>query len=142
MRLPKEALDAIQTAQAEGRVTYGPSAVLDDPASTGEVRNKYGNVPCEVDGEKFQSTKEARRWGELRLMEKNGLISDLKRQVPFSLHAPNMVKVATYYADMTYIENGELVVEDVKSPPTRKKETYRIKKRWMKAEYGIEIMEI
>ena len=45
-------------------------------------------------------------------------------------------------AFFTYILNGKLVVEDVKSEWTAKLPMYRLKKRWMKAEYGIDITEI
>jgi hypothetical protein len=132
----------IDAAVAAGRVTVavGPAARAGGPTPKG--RTKYGSRATVVGGVRFDSAKEARRWAILQALERDGLISDLKRQVPFDLHAPGGQKVATYWADATYIEDGKPVVEDVKSPPTRKKETYRLKKRWMAAEYGIEIREV
>ena len=44
---------------------------------------KYHNKKTEIDGIVFDSRKEALRWHELKLMENAGLISDLRRQVPF-----------------------------------------------------------
>ena len=79
-------------------------------------------------------------------MEKQGLITDLKEQVKFELipSQRGMVNGITkgkrvikegvveqpisYYADFTYIENGEQIVEDVKGFRT---EVYRIKKKLM-----------
>jgi hypothetical protein len=132
----------IDAAVAAGRVTLavGPAARIAPPAPKG--RTKYGSRATVVDGVRFDSAKEARRWAILQALERDGLISELRRQVPFELHAPGGQKVATYWADATYIEGGKLVVEDVKSPPTRKKETYRLKRRWLLAEYGVEIREV
>lgn len=76
-------------------------------------RNKYRAVPTYVDGMRFDSKAEARRWGELRLMQMAGLISDLQRQVEMPL-VVNGVKVGVYTADFVYRENGEIVTEDVK----------------------------
>ncbi len=107
-----------------------------------EVRTKYGSRATVVDGIRFDSAKEARRWGELCALEKAGRISRLERQVRYDLHAPGGMKVATYVSDFRYREADRVIVEDVKSPPTRKKEVYRLKRRWMLAEHGIEIKEV
>ena len=40
---------------------------------------KYGNTRVSVDGMPFDSKREAARWQELRLMERAGEISDLRR---------------------------------------------------------------
>lgn len=70
--------------------------------------------------DRFDSEKEYARWGQLRLLEKAGLISELKKQVPLLVHEefidPQGKKHrATYYnADFTYTENGRSIVEDVK----------------------------
>lgn len=76
---------------------------------------KHGNI---VDH--FDSEKEYLRWGQLRLLEKAGRISDLKKQVPLLVHeefidAQGKKHRATFYnADFTYVENGTEIVEDVK----------------------------
>lgn len=83
--------------------------------------NKYLNRKVEVDGHVFDSRKEARRFAELRLMEKAGEISGLQTQVPFVL-IPNqrdergrvIERAVTYKADFVYNRGGKLVVEDTK----------------------------
>ena len=46
---------------------------------------KYGNKKVEIDGHVFDSRKEARRYQELRLLEKAGAIQNLQTQVKFVL---------------------------------------------------------
>lgn len=75
---------------------------------------KYHNVPTVVDGIKFPSKGEARRWGELRLLEKGRAIADLKRQVRFDLIGLNGAKVGVYTLDFAYTEQGRKVVEEFK----------------------------
>lgn len=109
---------------------------------------KYRNRKTEVDGLLFDSKKEAIRWCELKLLEKAGEISHLKRQVPFIL-IPNQYddrdriieRETRYIADFVYWENGNMVVEDVKSSATRTPE-YRIKKKLLLKEYGLRIKEV
>ena len=95
----------------------------------------------------FDSKKELLRYSELKLLEKNGMISGLERQVSFEL-IPKQVengrvveRAVKYIADFTYYENGKLVVEDVKSPATRT-DVYKIKRKLMLHELGIRIKEI
>lgn len=77
-------------------------------------RNKYNAMRKEVDGITFDSTKEARRYGELKFMQAAGQISNLECHPKFELYAG-----ITYKPDFRYIENGVTVVEDVKSKPTQ-----------------------
>lgn len=102
-------------------------------------RRKYGNVPTEVDGVRFDSTGEADRWGELRTLERLGAIRDLRRQVRFPLTI-NDEHVTTYVADFVYDEEGAMVVEDYKSPATRTP-LYRLKARLLRVLLGIVIRE-
>ena len=46
---------------------------------------KYHNYTAVVNGERFDSRKEARRYAELLLLQKAGKISDLRRQVEYEL---------------------------------------------------------
>lgn len=103
--------------------------------------NKHRNKKIAVDGLKFDSKKEATRWGMLVLKQKHGVIKDLERQVVFKLEVDGNL-VCKYIADHVYIENGVKVVEDVKSEWTRKLPYYRIKKKLMKNCLGIEIREV
>ena len=70
----------------------------------------------------FDSIGEAGRWATLCMKEKLGLVSNLQRQIRFTLWAARDVegrtvqsKVAVYVADFTYIENEQEVIEDYKS---------------------------
>ena len=51
-------------------------------------KHKYGAKKTMVDGITFDSKKEAQRYEELKLMEKNGYIKDLKLQVGYELIPP------------------------------------------------------
>lgn len=101
---------------------------------------KYRNKKTVVDGLTFDSAHEARVWQELRLLERAGQITDLKRQVRFPFEV-NSVKIGTFVADFTYMENGALVVVDAKSAPTAKLPVYVMKKKLMRALYSIEVQE-
>lgn len=67
----------------------------------------------------YDSKKEYRRCLELRLLEKAGSITDLKRQYtlviqPATQYQGERLAPITYCADFIYEENGMTVVEDVK----------------------------
>ena len=108
-------------------------------------RSKYNAKPQTVDGVKFASTKEATRYGELKMLEKAGSIRLLALQVPFGLNAGNdrRINIGKYVADFTYEERTggrwALVVEDVKGMKTP---LYRWKKKHVEAQYGISIREV
>ena len=108
----------------------------------GKKRAKFGSKWTTVDGIKFQSAREANRWGELKIFERGGKIALLRRQVPFDFFQQGKA-VMRYYADFVYLDlqTCRMCVEDAKSPPTRRKETYRTKRRAMLA-HGIEIREV
>lgn len=103
-------------------------------------RRKYGNRPGEVDGRRFDSQKEASRYGELCLLRWAGKIRDLECQPEYPL-VVNGVKVGLYRGDFRYFdcETGQSVTEDVKGYRTRE---YRLKRKLVKALYGIEIREV
>ena len=101
-------------------------------------KNKYGNKVVDlISGEKFDSKKEYARWCELKLMEQNGLIEDLQRQVPFVLIDKSKYgRAITYVADFYYLDGGKRVVEEVKSTFTKTLPVYRLKKRLFAERYG------
>lgn len=112
-------------------------------------RAKYQNHKIELDGKKFDSKKEARRYQELKSMERAGIISDVQCQVPFVLvdkvkfSREDRAKPAIrYYADFVYMKDGAQIVEDVKSVATRSLDVFRMKKHMMLAFHNIEIKEI
>ena len=99
----------------------------------------------------YDSKKEKHRADELRLLQRTGQISNLKEQVRFEL-IPSQYGIVNgkkkcieqscfYIADFTYIENGFLIVEDVKSPITRANPVYIIKRKLMLQVHGIKIRE-
>ena len=66
----------------------------------------------------FDSRWEAERWGQLKAMERAGIVTQLERQIKYGLSI-NDVKICDYIADFRYLleeENGlfKLVVEDAK----------------------------
>ena len=103
-----------------------------------EKKSKYGNEPVIVDGIRFDSKNESRRYFYLKLLERAGEIKDLKYHVLFELipqitreeivHLKTKDKVVTrveqqarhYEADFTYtiVSTGEEVVEDFKGDET------------------------
>lgn len=102
-------------------------------------RSKYKAIKTTIDGIKFDSKKEAKRYQELKLLQKVNYIKDLKLQVPFVLIEKSQYgRQIKYVADFTYIENGELVVEDTKGFKT---DVYKLKKRLLAEKYGIVIKE-
>lgn len=114
---------------------------------------KYRNTPTErvtASGAvlRFDSQKEGRRYDHLTIRQKDGEIHDLRLQVDFTLQEAytdpegRRVRAIRYRADFTYRErDGRLVVEDVKSKPTRTRE-YLIKRKLMKERRGIDITEV
>jgi len=117
--------------------------------------NKYNAKKTVVDGITFDSKKEAKRYQELKLLERAGEIDNLELQPVYQLTVASMNSdqfstVGKYIADFRYskmdygIKYPGLdrciikVVEDVKGVKTP---LYRLKKKLMKAIYGIDILE-
>lgn len=101
-------------------------------------RNKFGAVPTVVDGVRFASKKEARRYVELKLLQKAGEIGRLELQPKFPI-VVNGMKICAYIADFRYWCHGRPVVEDAKGVKTP---VYRLKKKIVEAQYGIAIREV
>lgn len=98
---------------------------------------KYRNRPVTLDGIRFDSQKESRRWLQLRVLQAKGQIQKLQRQVAFPLIVNGQI-IAKYRADFVYEEKGKRIVEDVKGFKT---DLYRIKNKLMFATLGIRILE-
>jgi hypothetical protein len=126
---------------------------------------KYGNKKVEVDGIEFDSKKEARRYWELKLLQRAGKISDLQLQREFELIPAQyeaferygktgkrlqdgkrcIEQSCTYKADFCYMQDGQLVVEDVKGyrdPQSAGYAKFVIKRKLMLWRYGIKIIEV
>lgn len=124
-------------------------------------RNKYGNKKIIVEGIPFDSRKEARRYSELKLLERAGKIKNLELQKSFELipaqyedtgevytrgankgqpkRGKCIEKAVTYKADFVYIEDGKTVVEDTKGFRTK---DYILKRKLMLYIHRIRIREL
>jgi len=86
----------------------------------------------------FDSKKEAKRYLELKMLEKAGKIKNLKLQPVFLLqegfyYQGEAIRQITYRADFEYVnEKGERVVEDVKGFKT---DVYKLKKKLFLKKY-------
>lgn len=104
-------------------------------------KNKFNAKKVLIDGITFDSTKEGRRYQDLKLLQSQGEINNLELQVKYSF-VYNFITIGTYRADFVYFtKDGTMIVEDVKSPITRKKADYRLRRRMMAAFFGIDILE-
>ena len=133
--------------QAEEKITaQNPLGAFQSKEKVSE--NKYRNEICEVNGIRFDSRKEARRYEELMGMLEAGWITNLKLQHHFTLAGGFKMSDGTpvrrieYIADFTYVDGeGRFIIEDVKSEITRKNPVYAIKKKLMAGE-GYKITEV
>jgi hypothetical protein len=105
--------------------------------------SKYGNKPTEAGGHTFHSRKEAAHYEELLLRVKAGEIERLALQPKFPI-VVNGVKVCDYIGDFSFWDVAEqrVVTQDVKSEATRRIPLYRLKKKLVKAVYGVDIEEV
>lgn len=102
--------------------------------------SKYHATRTIVDSITFDSKREAARYAELKLMQRAGLISDLRRQVKYELIPKQQgERAVSYIADFVYTEDGKTVVEDVKGVRTP---VYKIKKKLMLWRHGVKIREV
>ena len=112
-------------------------------AQTTEKLSKYRNTRVEFDGHKFSSKLEAQKYGDLRTMEKGGLIRDLKLQPRYNLIV-NGQKICAYVGDFSFVdvqgiyaEPGELVTMDTKGFLTPE---FKLKAKLFKAVMGRDIV--
>ncbi|WP_256972198.1 DUF1064 domain-containing protein [Paraburkholderia caledonica] len=163
-RVRDDARPAMTTAQRRiYELTGNPpqSSALDDPLdpfahgcitpsliAPPKKPAKYRNTKCEHNGIKFDSQRERSHWFHLIQQQAAGLISDLRLQVPFVLTERKQrddgtwERASKYVADFTYMRDGKLVVEDVKSEATRKNRAYIQKRKQMLDKHGITVKEI
>lgn len=104
-------------------------------------RNKFHAQP--IGG--HASRHENRRAAQLKLMQRAGIISDLREQVPYLLIPAQrddsghvVERACSYVADFVYTRDGTTVVEDTKGVRTKE---YIIKRKLMLHIHGIRILE-
>ena len=102
--------------------------------------SKFGAKKTIVDGITFDSKWESERYGQLKAMERGGIVTDLKLQVKYDI-VINDIKICKYIADFVCKEespDGKIkeIVEDAKGFETPE---FKLKKKLMKAVHGIDI---
>lgn len=133
------------TAIERNRVTIDEfrELALKQGRSSGKRRSKYG---AQRSGG-YASKKERYRAAQLRQLQRAGIISGLREQVPFELvpvqrgdDGKVIEHACRYIADFVYIDNdtGLTVVEDAKGYRTAE---YKIKRKLMLHLFGIRIKE-
>ena len=94
-------------------------------------RNKYNAIPQVVDGHRFPSRREAKRYTDLKLLQRAGRIHDLRIQVAYPLKVDDQI-IGKYVADFVYWEGSTEIVEDCKGFRTP---LYKWKKKHFEAQY-------
>lgn len=120
-------------------------------------RRKYKNKVIETPDGRFDGKNELQRWLFLKKAENDGIITNLRRQVEFTLlpkqtktkliHLKTKDKIkdvfaehpVKYIADFVYNKRGETIVEDFKGLKT---DVYIIKRKMMLFFHGITIHEV
>ena len=104
--------------------------------------SKYNAKKTKIGDITFDSSKEAQRYLELKLLLRAGKIRGLRMQVKFELiPKQDGERACNYVADFVYEDavTGQTVVEDTKGVKTR---DYIIKRKLMLWRHGIRITEI
>ena len=101
----------------------------------GIYRHKFNAVRTELDGFKFASKKEGKRYEELKILQTNGDVIFFLRQIPFYL-APGTKYVCDF---QVFWKDGTVTFEDVKGYKTSE---YKTKKKMVEYKYPITIQEI
>lgn len=125
--------------------------VFEDDVDAKPKKKKYNNTIVKNEHGEFDSKKEYEVYKELKMLEEQKIISDLKHKVLFDLlptirTANKTYRKITYEADFSYMRDGVLKVVDVKAFIKKKNKflttaVYRIKKHLMLEKHNIEIIE-
>lgn len=91
--------------------------------------NKYKAIKTKIDNITFDSKKEARRYTELKQMQKIGVIKELQCQPRIPLIV-NGKQIGHYVGDFKYLDKltNTYILEDVKTEAT-KTPIYKLKKK-------------
>jgi len=109
-------------------------------------KNLYGAQRVEIMGLMFDSKAEGKRFLQLKAMEQAGEIEALEVQPEYELIPGQNIggkkeRPVKYVADFRYIRDGQPIVEDVKSAPTKTRE-FIIKRKLMLWLHGIIVQEV
>lgn len=118
------------------------SAVLKAPLKRlARFTSKYNNRAITIDGHKFPSQREGRRYLQLKLLQANGEIRNLELQVPFRCEV-NGHLVCKFICDFVYEEYRDRqwtrILDDAKGFQT---DVYKLKKKLVLACLGHTIKE-
>lgn len=110
--------------------------------------NKYHAVKAQADGRTYDSQSECKRAKELQLLERHGLVRNLREQVPYELIPAGVgeyrkERPVIYKADFVYEVcqpdgTWKQVVEDTKGAKAKE---YIIKRKLMLYIHGISVKE-
>ena len=108
-----------------------------------EKKSKYNNKKAMVDGINFDSQKEADYYCELKLQKRSGELKWFLCQVPIICNeGDSTTKPIRYYADFLVCgHGGRLRFVDVQASKTFQTDVYKLKKKLVKSQWGIEIEE-
>lgn len=119
-------------------------------------QNKLRNKPTEIDGKKFQSTKEGKVYSDLCWQKQQGLIYDFETQKEFPLletlkGKTRTYKAKSYVADFVIYDKDKNIVSVIDVKPTQKKKTknrlsrtgkYGLSIHLFYLKYGMEVTEL
>ena len=103
---------------------------------------KYHNTKTVIDGITFDSKLEAERYGQLKILERAGIIRGLELQPSFEL-LPSFKKNGktwrrtVYKADFRYIlcDGDRIIIEDVKGSTAVITDVFRLKQKLFEYRY-------
>ena len=147
---PKNGVKKISNTIGNTRETIG-----------GKHMSKYHSTKVKTaEGLVFDSKKEYKRFCELQVLEAAGIIKDLHRQYKFVLipaqREPDTIgkrggnikgklieRELSYIADFVYMQDGKVIVEDVKGyKGGGAYSVFKIKKKLMLYFHGIKVVEV
>lgn len=144
MGIPKSMIDKFPPhIQQQIRSQFSEKTRMEELAGEEnlEKKSKYSSAKTDVDGIRFDSKKESEFYAELKLREKAGEISHLRLQPRYLLQEAfrydgKQYREMEYVADFEYVEDGKVVVVDVKGFKTA---VYMLKKKLFLYKYGDKI---
>lgn len=114
-----------------------PDGIIEPNGQTAKFKNKK----IRIDGIVFDSLKEGDFYRSLKYQKESGFVSsyEIHKKYVFIM---NGIRICSYTVDfVVHYPNGKTDVIDVKSFITRQKKDYQIRKKMMKAFFGIDVIE-